>query len=52
MWNNCLSIFVNKKPFSAAEDRKLNNLVKKYHERNWDLIAEELQVSNFKYNTK
>ncbi|CAL1292294.1 unnamed protein product [Larinioides sclopetarius] len=44
MWNNCLSIFVNKKRFSAAEDKKLEKLVKKYHEKNWDLIAEELQT--------
>ncbi|GBL84237.1 snRNA-activating protein complex subunit 4 [Araneus ventricosus] len=44
MWNNCLSIFVNKKRFSTAEDRKLEKLVKKYREKNWDLIAKELQT--------
>ncbi|XP_055953821.1 uncharacterized protein LOC129989356 isoform X1 [Argiope bruennichi] len=44
MWNNCLNIFVNKKPFSTAEDKKLKEIAKKHHERNWDLIAEELQT--------
>ncbi|CAL1292289.1 unnamed protein product, partial [Larinioides sclopetarius] len=44
MWNNYLSIFIKKGPFTAAEDEKLKQLVEKYNGKNWDAIAEELQT--------
>ncbi|GFY61945.1 transcription factor MYB3R-2 [Trichonephila inaurata madagascariensis] len=42
MWKNYASIFISKLPFSAEEDARLSKLVKKYNERNWDAIAEEM----------
>ncbi|XP_055952564.1 snRNA-activating protein complex subunit 4-like isoform X2 [Argiope bruennichi] len=44
MWNNYMSIFVKKDPFTEEEDRKLKELVEKYSGKNWDAIAEELQT--------
>lgn len=44
MWSNVLGFHINKEVFSEEEDNRLIDLAEEFKERNWDIIAAQLQV--------
>lgn len=49
MWHLFVKPTINKKKFTAEEDRNMIKLVEEYGEQNWDIIAKCLQTSRSEF---
>ncbi|KAG8193966.1 hypothetical protein JTE90_013661 [Oedothorax gibbosus] len=45
LWDNYLCPFVNKEPFTRAEDDELKHLAEKHNRRNWSAVTAELSTN-------